>query len=1139
MSAELLLRCKKGHAVKELKESDKRWNPFLHTVCSVCGGSIASQTARWSCEHHCSTVCDACVVQQFQMLLVELQQSSLHVAHNGGPAVVKEVEAIPWELRGTKEFNQLRKLLQQDSKPFPHAFGIVLEGAVNVPELCRRRRSTGPRASATILAPAAAAGAFFGGPGAVVGLAVGATAYGVSRGAMQAKYPDGFCDPVVLVEVLDKDGETLAAARSHIATKTRNPVWHQTLSLPCARDMQLAQQQGCSWRKHRKSVKLAAAQNVLPDQWDVASTTVRVTLYDKSVGPMDQTIGEVAIPLTQLLEDSQATYLVSDAWHEAVLGTQQPHLPCKVSLSVVQESLPKTWSVAQAKNDPGQRYPMHVFMMTRGTRGDVQPFVALARGLAERLGWLVTICTEQSHAAFVRKHSDVHSGKIRFRPSGGNTEARMDSVGAHFLLTHRAEFLQMIALSRSEADFFSSATVFVDYVKAMEAEPNPVDLVMFGFTLAGVAALVGEHCQKPVVGFILQPSCIPSKDEDWKAVQPIHSPDGKSLLDTVDEMAFTSHNSLKLLKDLAEKNPFASLNLNHLRQLFGLGPTDTWQAYNQARVPIIIPMPAGTFQRPQDWTDNIIQTDFIFLRNQAGAGRKSLGEVGDFVEAARQEGKKLCLITFSSMRVPRRTLLRIIVKMLSEANFPVAVIYVGRIDEGPEELENAARQFKETGRFFEARAVDFGLLFPEMDCFVVHGGLGTTVEALRTRKPCCVTGPLLMDQRFWGYVCHEKGVGPKPVFIADFEKHCVDFVNNAVNPEDPEHWQANARDSDWGKVQDDGVQANVDCIQGLLSELEPLVTRSEVQDDSWMMQKSWLMHPQDRHAGVPPACAQAPRALQAQRLYALQLSCSATTLCIFRAASSHWRYQITHARPRSQHDLSLVVRAMASRLSCRRSTIGPRHSLLLRPAEEVPTELRGLPEELSRRIATATSESELRDVAGEVVEEALLLLDHRGLIKDLDKIWPTTRACKQLGTSEVLTLTSAIKMSLASTLRDTAQRGVMPRRKVLALFNFLAELCWANYMCPSEHAIQKAMHCLLDTAWALTECAGNSEPAGWYVESCAYFLARVGEIIMLNPLEVFNVLDPLSARLASLARQLPRRTKSFVWLLLRRREMMW
>lgn len=33
-----------------------------------------------------------------------------------------------------------------------------------------------------------------------------------------------------------------------------------------------------------------------------------------------------------------------------------------------------------------------------------------------------------------------------------------------------------------------------------------------------------------------------------------------------------------------------------------------------------------------------------------------------------------------------------------------------------------------------------------------------------------------------------------------------------------------------------------------------------------------------------------------------------------------------------------------------------------------------------------------------------------------------------------------------------------------------------------------------------------------YVEGCAFFLAKVGEIMMLNPLEVFNVLDPLSAR---------------------------
>ena len=110
--------------------------------------------------------------------------------------------------------------------------------------------------------------------------------------------------------------------------------------------------------------------------------------------------------------------------------------------------------------------------------------------------------------------------------------------------------------------------------------------------------------------------------------------------------------------------------------------------------------------------------------------------------------------------------------------------------------------------------MDFGVLFPFMDCFIVHGGLGTTAEALRTGafnapinvlflkvfqafiiypylsyacliwfhlisdfkpqflhmnnsrsrmiwldgpgKPTCVTGPLLMDQRFWGCLASRK-----------------------------------------------------------------------------------------------------------------------------------------------------------------------------------------------------------------------------------------------------------------------------------------------------------------------------------------------------------------------------------------------
>ena len=70
-------------------------------------------------------------------------------------------------------------------------------------------------------------------------------------------------------------------------------------------------------------------------------------------------------------------------------------------------------------------FPRHVFMMTRGTRGDVQPFVALARGLCNEFGWLVTICTEASFREFVvQKCGDITNGAVQYLCSGGDTEVR-------------------------------------------------------------------------------------------------------------------------------------------------------------------------------------------------------------------------------------------------------------------------------------------------------------------------------------------------------------------------------------------------------------------------------------------------------------------------------------------------------------------------------------------------------------------------------------------------------------------------------------------------------------------------------------------------------------------------------------------
>ena len=85
--------------------------------------------------------------------------------------------------------------------------------------------------------------------------------------------------------------------------------------------------------------------------------------------------------------------------------------------------------VDQAHANPGMdaranagvkaKYPKHVFMMSRGTRGDIQPFVALARGLCNELGWLVTICTEKRWKPFViSKCADITNGYLSALLSG-------------------------------------------------------------------------------------------------------------------------------------------------------------------------------------------------------------------------------------------------------------------------------------------------------------------------------------------------------------------------------------------------------------------------------------------------------------------------------------------------------------------------------------------------------------------------------------------------------------------------------------------------------------------------------------------------------------------------------------------------
>lgn len=640
-------------------------------------------------------------------------------------------------------------------------------------------------------------------------------------------------DPFVVVELVTKDGARLASARSATVHDCRNPVWNQILTLQVD-------------QPHEKQRRVGAADTstggvVVGSASDV---TVRLTLYDKGeiLGSLlDEGIGECCTPLMDLMRGGFCTLLVCSRDGNAVLGTEVPHWPCQISLALLPETLPAAWreslmaeslqpllqpSSSVDSTAANASYPRHIFMMTRGTRGDVQPFIALARGMAEQRGWQVTICTELCWKSFVESNARVSNGRILFRPSGGDTERRVDTALARWAMRQKTEVMQMLMLSKSEAEFLPSATVIIHHIQDLQKQ-GTIDLLVYGFTLVGIAVLASEVCGVPLSGFFLQPSCVPSTDPNWTAVQNIDS--HLSLIETLEKAAFTGHETLRVLKDFAEKNPFSRWNIKHIRRWFLLPNINTWEVLRMGDSPIVIPMKEDTFKRPDDWWPALELTNFIFLRNGGGSHGSSLGEaLTSFIVAARNAGAKLGLMTFSSMPADPATVLQCSARMVEECPYALRLIYVGKRQAGTVSRDLSARiqALSQQSRFLEVERADFGLLFREMDVFIVHGGLGTTVEALRMRKPTCVTGPLLLDQRFWGAVCADKGVGPPPVHIDNFEECCVKFVNGALDPADPHGWQRRAAEQDWGHELEDGVAANVDAFARLLDSgsLSPVQT---------------------------------------------------------------------------------------------------------------------------------------------------------------------------------------------------------------------------------------------------------------------------------------------------------------------------
>jgi len=366
---------------------------------------------------------------------------------------------------------------------------------------------------------------------------------------------------------------------------------------------------------------------------------------------------------------------------------------------------------------------MKILLIALGTRGDVQPALALGKGL-QAAGHPVRMFVADNFAGWVRGHG------LAVAIAGADVQAMMQSEDGVAWAQARSP---MDELRQMRVLFEQAGLTFARNALAAAAD---VDVIIGGFTSDNFAASIAEHLGKRYLTHALQP-LFPTRSGAATA-QPFKSPG-----DSVFNLWSTKFAEF-LLYDVFQKVAKA------FRQELGLAPLTRRDYYNRLhQVPALCGFSEHIVPHPKDWPAQRAITGYWFLDNDPG-WQPPL-DLLDFLNA----GTPPIYIGFGSMSDANgRDTAAMILRALRQ-NKVRAVLAQGWSGLGAEDVEPR-------DDLFVLHSVPHSWLFPHMAAVVHHGGAGTTGAAFRAGVPQFII-PHFGDQPYWGRRVYELGVGVRPL----------------------------------------------------------------------------------------------------------------------------------------------------------------------------------------------------------------------------------------------------------------------------------------------------------------------------------------------------------------------------------------
>ncbi len=411
---------------------------------------------------------------------------------------------------------------------------------------------------------------------------------------------------------------------------------------------------------------------------------------------------------------------------------------------------------------------MNIALLSFGTRGDVQPYVALGKALKAR-GHDVLLGAPDNFRDWVEGHG------LPFHGLGFDMEA----------------FLRSPEIRRVMAgNWFALAGVWREKIQPMVRNlfdatweaGRDADMIVYHPKVTGapdVAEATGARlaCVAPIPLF-------PTGD------YPLLTP----------KWNFGSRlNRLTYNAYYLSRPPYLKAINRWRRDAMGLGKGPALAplgGYKGGMAPRICAVSPSVVPRPRDWRKHDHMTGYWFL--EEGRDWRPDPALADFLQA----GEPPVYIGFGSMttRRPDR-LTQQIVEGVRRAGVR-ALLATGW--GGLETLE-----VPDTVHVIEGAPHD--ALFRHVAAVVHHGGAGTTAAGLRAGRPTLVC-PLGMDQPFWGHRVWTLGCGPQPQRLkrldADsFARGLEDLVRNAA-------YRARAADVARAIAKEDGIGQAIRIVTG-------------------------------------------------------------------------------------------------------------------------------------------------------------------------------------------------------------------------------------------------------------------------------------------------------------------------------------